>query len=148
MPSHLKLFFWLIAAVAAWWVGSMLWVMEFPPAEMTAALAKIPPDARAVVARNAWIITLISTVIRVAVFVGLAWLAAFRCQNWARWTLLVIFVLSHAVPLAMAERLGRMQEFVTRYHDWQADVIALVIAVALAFAFTGNGRDAFRSANG
>jgi hypothetical protein len=144
MPSHLKIFFWLVVTVAAWWVGSMLWVMQFPPAEMVAALAKIPPGMRAAVARNAWQITLVSTAIRVVVFVGLAWLAAFRRQNWARWALLVIFILSHAVPFAIAMRLDRMQEFISRYHDWQGDVIALVIAAALAFAFTGNAREGFK----
>jgi amino acid transporter len=144
MPSHLKIFFWLVAAVAAYWVGSMLWVMEFPPAEMTAALAKIPAAMRADVARNAWQITLVSTAVRVTVFVGLAWLAAFRRQNWARWLLLALFVLSHSVPFAIAMRLGRMQEFLSRYHDWQADVIAVVIAVALGFAFTGNARKEFQ----
>jgi|GEM_PF-4744564 len=145
MPSHLKVFFWLVAAVAAYWVASMLWVMEFPPAEMTTALAKIPAPMRAALARNAWMITLISTIIRVAVFVGLAWLAAFRRQNWARWSLLVIFILSHAAPLVLAIKFGRMPEFLSRYYDWQADLIALVLAVALAFAFTGNARAAFRS---
>jgi hypothetical protein len=148
MPSHLKIFFWLVAAVAAYWVASMLWVMEFPPAEMTAALAKIAAPMRAAVAHNAWIITLISTIIRVAVFVGLAWLAAFRRQNWARWSLLVIFILSHAAPLVLAMKFGRMPEFISRYHDWQGDLIALVLAVALAFAFTGNASEAFRSRNG
>jgi hypothetical protein len=148
MPSHLKIFFWLVAAVAAYWVGSMLWVMQFPPAEMVAALAKIPEPMRAAVARNAWQITLISTVIRVVVFVGLAWFAAFRRQNWARWSLLVIFILSHAAPLVLAIKFGRLPEFLSRYHDWQADLIALVLAAALAFAFTGNARAAFRSRNG
>jgi hypothetical protein len=144
MPSHLKIFFWLVVAVAAYWVGSMLWVMQFPPAEMTAALAKVPAAMRADVARNAWEITLVSTAIRVAVFVGLAWFAAFRRRNWARWLLLALFVLSHAVPLAIAMRLGRMAEFLTRYHDWQADIVAVVIAIALAFAFTGNANKEFR----
>ena len=95
---------------------------------------------RAVVARNAWQITLVSTAIRVVVFVGLAWAAAFRRQNWARWSLLVVFILSHAAPLILAMKFGRMAEFLSRYHDWQADLIALVLALALAFAFTGNAR--------
>ena len=144
MPSHLKVFFWLVAAVAAYWVASMLWVMEFPPAEMTTALARIPAPMRAAVARNAWQITLISTLIRVVVFVGLAWFAAFRRQNWARWSLLVVFILSHGAPLVLATKFGRLPEFISRYFDWQADLIALVLAVALAFAFTGNAREAFK----
>jgi hypothetical protein len=37
-----------------------------------------------------------------------------------------------------------MPEFLSRYYDWQADLIALVLAVALAFAFTGNARAAFK----
>jgi hypothetical protein len=148
MASHLKIFFWLVAAVAAYWVASMLWVMQFPPAEMTAALAKIAAPMRAAVARNAWQITLVSTIIRVVVFVGLAWLAAFRRQNWARWSLLVIFILSHAAPFVLAMKFGRMPEFLSRYYDWQADLTALILAVALAFAFTGNARAAFRPRNG
>ena len=144
MPSHLRLFFWLIAAVAAYWVVSMVWVMEFPPAELTAALARIPAAMRAQIEQNAWRITLISTAVRVAVFVGLAWFAAFRRQNWARWALVAVFVLSHAVPFAASIHFGRVQEFLVRYADFQADIIAALIALALVFAFTGNAREAFR----
>ena len=144
MPSHLRIFFWLIAAIAAYWAVSVAWVMIFPPAEMTAALARVPAAMRDQIRDNAWRITIVSTAIRVAVFVGLAWLAAFGRHNWARWALLVIFVLSHLVPFAAAVHFGRVAEFVARYRDLQADIIAALIALALVFAFTGNARGAFR----
>lgn len=143
MPTHLRIFFWLIAAVSAYWVLSMLWVMEFPPAEISSMLARLPAAVRAQIQERAWHITLVSTIIRVLIFFGLAWFAAFRRQNWARWTLLVIFIATHAVPFGAAVYLNRVPQFMIRYHDLQADLAALVIAIALAFAFTGNAREAF-----
>jgi hypothetical protein len=143
MPSHLRIFFWLVAAIALYWVLSMLWVMQFPPATMTAALAKIPASMRDEIRQNAWRITLISTLIRVAIFVGLAWLAAFRRQNWARFLLLAIVIFMHLGPFIIAERLGRVQEFLMRYSDLQADIVTALLVLALVFAFTGNARDAF-----
>lgn len=143
MPSHLRIFFWLVAAIALYWVLSMLWVMQFPPAAMTAALAKIPPALRGAIKENAWRITLITTLIRVVLFVGLAWLAAFRRQNWARMALAAVVVFMHAAPFALALRLGRTQEFLMRYADLQADIVTLLLVLALVFAFTGNARDAF-----
>lgn len=143
MPSHLRIFFWLVVAIALYWVASMVWVMEFPPAAMTSALAKIPPAIRDQIKENAWRITLVSTAIRVAIFVGLAWLAAFRRQNWARWLLLAVVIFMHAAPLALALRLGRVQEFLLRYADLQADIVAALLILALVFAFTGDARGAF-----
>ncbi|HUO03374.1 MAG TPA: hypothetical protein VMU31_11380 [Rhizomicrobium sp.] len=144
MPSHLRIFFWLIAAIAAYWVVSVAWVMMFPPAEMVAALARVSAALREQIRENAWRITIVSTAIRVVVFVGLAWLAAFRRQNWARWALLAVFVLSNAAPYAAAVYFGRVPEFLLRYRDLQADIIAALIALALVFAFTGNARGAFK----
>lgn len=146
MPSHLRIFFWLIAAVAAYWVVSVAWVMVFPPAEMIAALARVPAALRDQIRENAWRITIVSTAIRVVVFVGLAWLAAFGRHNWARWALVVIFILSHLAPFLGAIYFHRLPEFLARYHDLQADIIAALIALALVFAFTGNAKDAFRKA--
>ena len=144
MPSHLRIFFWLIAAIAAYWVISVAWVMMFPPAEMIAALARVPAALRDQIRENAWRITIVSTVIRVMVFVGLAGIAAFGRKNWARWALLVIFVLSHLAPFLAAVYFGKVPEFLLRYHDLQADIIAGLIALALVFAFTGNARGAFK----
>jgi hypothetical protein len=143
MPSHLRIFFWLVAAIALYWVLSMLWVMQFPPAAMTAALAKIPAAMREQIKENAWRITLITTLIRVVIFVGLAFLAAFRRQNWARLLLLTIVIFMHLGPFIIAERLGRVQEFLMRYSDLQADIVTLLLVLALVFAFTGDARGAF-----
>lgn len=147
MPTHLRLFFWLVVAVAAYWVISMLWVMQFPPEAMTAALARLPQAVREQVRQDAWWITLTSTVIRVVVFVGLAWLAAFLRQNWARWAILAILVFMHAAPFAASIYYGRTEEFLVRYADLQADIVTALLVLALVFAFTGDARGAFARAN-
>lgn len=144
MPSHLRIFFWLIVAIAAYWVASVAWVILFPPPDMVAALARVPAVMREEIKENAWRITIITTAIRVVVFVGLAWAAAFRRQNWARWALVVIFILSHLAPFLAALHFERVPEFLLRYRDLQADIIAALLALALVFAFTGNAREVFK----
>ena len=145
MPSHLKIFFWLIAAIGAYWMISIGWFILFPPAEVTAALAKLPPAMREAIAQRAWTISLVSTAIRAAVFVGLAWLAAFRRHNWARLAVLAIFVLMQAVPLILAARHGAAGQFVhAQYLNFQADLVFALFVIAILFSFTGNARGAFK----
>jgi len=143
MPSHLRIFFWLIALVCAYWVVSVVWVMLFPPAIVTAQLAMVDASRRAAVQSNALIITLASTIIRLLVFLGLAWLAAFRRQNWARWVLLIVVVMMLFAPLATAISLNRLPQFLLLYRDVPGDLVMLVLAAAIVFAFTGNARGAY-----
>src|SRR6185312_15753501 len=68
--------------------------------------------ARGAIEYRAWSISLISTAIRPAIFLSLAWLAAFRLKNWARWALAILFVAMQAIPLILSARVGRAQDFI------------------------------------
>ena len=149
MPSRLKTLFWLIAAIAAYWVISITWFIVFPPASVTLALAKIPPALRATIEYRAWSISFISTTIRAAIFLGLAWLASFRRKNWARWGVALLFVLMQVVPLILALRFGRVGPFVeSEYLNWQADLVFALFVVAIFLSFTGDAREAYAQPSG
>ena len=144
MPSRLKMFFWLIAAIAAYWVIAVVWFIAFPPQAVTQALAKLPPTIRTTIEYRAWSISFISTAIRAVIFLSLAWLAAFRRKDWARWAVAVLFVLMQVVPLILAVRFGRVGPFVeSEYLNWQADAVFALFVVAIILSFTGDAREAF-----
>ena len=144
MPRNLRIFFWLIAAVAAYWVLAVVWFIVFPPPVVTAALARIPAAARATIEYRAWSISFLSTAIRAVIFLSLAWLAAFRRKNWARWGVALLFVLMQVVPLILALRFGRVGPFVeSEYLNWQADLVFAVFVVAIFLSFTGDAREAY-----
>jgi len=146
MPSRLKMFFWLIAAIAAYWVIAVVWFIAFPPQAVTEALAKLPPTIRTTIEYRAWSISFMSTAIRAVIFLSLAWLAAFRRKDWARWAVAVLFVLMQVVPLILAVRFGRVGPFVkSEYLSWQADAVFALFAVAIFLSFTGDAREAFAS---
>lgn len=146
--TRLKMFFWLIAAIAAYWVISVAWFIAFPPPAVTQALAKIPPSLRATIEYRAWSISFISTAIRAVIFLGLAWLAAFRRKDWARWAVALLFVLMQVAPLILAMRFGRVGSFVeSEYLNWQADLVFALFVAAIFLSFTGDAREAFSRAS-
>jgi hypothetical protein len=147
MPSHLRLFFWLIAAVAAYWVLSTLWYLEFPPPAMTEMLAKLPPAAREMLEKNQWQLELVPISLRALLFVGLAWLAAFKRHNWARLGVLVLFLITQIVPLILAFRYGRVGPYLrSAYLNPVDDLSMLMLALAVILSFTGNARASFAAA--
>jgi hypothetical protein len=144
---RLRIFFWLIAAIAAYWVLAVVWFIVFPPAAVTAALAKLPAAIRGTIEYRAWSISFISTAIRAVIFLGLAWLAAFRRKNWARWGVALLFVVMQVVPLILAVRFGRVGPFVeSEYLNWQSDLVFALFVVAIFLSFTGDAREAFAPA--
>ena len=94
-----------------------------------------------------------------AVLLLLAWLAAFRRQNWARWTLLMLFV---AVELAqfggeayfrlfypdyaLHHTLGSFLQHYVHVHwssPWAYGIFAVKVAL-IVLIFSGNARPWFR----
>lgn len=146
MPSHLRIFFWLTLAVAAYWVLSTIWFLEFPPGAVKALLANLPPATRRMIEQNEWRLELVPIAARAALFGGLAWVAAFKRQNWARLGVLVLFLIMHLVPLAFSVASGRAGAYLrSTYLDPATDLAMLILAAAIFFSFTGNARAAFAS---
>lgn len=144
MPSHLRIFFWLIVAIAAYWVVTAVWFLEFPPAAVKAVMARLPEAARQMIAQNDWKLVLIPALSWAVLFSGLAWLAACKRQNWARVGVLVLFLIRVLVPLAMAAAAGRVIFYLQlTYRNPAADAETLILALAILFSFTGNARAAF-----
>jgi hypothetical protein len=147
MPSHLKIFFWLVTAVAAYWVLSTLRFLVFPPHAFAEMLARLPAAARQMLVRTQWQLTFIPIALRAALFVILAWLAAFKRHNWARLGVLVLFLITQIVPLVLALRLGRVGPYLRiAYLNPVDDLSMLILAAAIIFSFTGNARAAFAAA--
>lgn len=101
--------------------------MPFREEAFDAAAGMTPPAAKLI------------TAVLILAFVGLVWLAAHRRKNWARMVLLAALALS-VLSIAGALRIAGWQ-FTT-----VVDVVsALLTALGLYFAFTGDARDWFRS---
>src|SRR5262249_39724118 len=91
VPSNVRVFFWLTVLAAAWVCGTNTWFLIFPTAAQTAMLARLPAELhegthRAEISRLGIIVT------ESAILLTLAWLAAFRRQNWARWLFVILFL--------------------------------------------------------
>lgn len=148
MPSHLRIYFWLVAAVAAYWALATIWFLEFPPAAIATLLAKLPPVTRLMIEQNQWKLALIPIAARILIFVGLAWLAAFKRQNWARLGVLVFFLVLQLAPLGFSAAAGRLGSYLrSAYSDPLGDLSMLILALAIVFSFTGNARAAFASSD-
>ena len=101
MPSNVRIFFWLSALAIACWIGSTVWFSIIPSLSYAATHAKtlstMRPEARELIVeaeRYAAFFALAVTLSFCALTFLFAWLAAFRRQNWARWTFMILFVVS------------------------------------------------------
>src|ERR1700678_4007448 len=78
MPSHVRLFFWIIVALVAYWILSAVWRL---------ASYRGHPINNAII-----FVTIASVTIQCLIYLIPAWLAAFRRQNWARWAFAAVVV--------------------------------------------------------
>jgi hypothetical protein len=142
MPSHVRIFFWIIVLVVAYWALSAACFLAFPPASFVARLAKLSPVVRQIVRAG----SLMPVAARCLAFLLLAWLAAFRDQNWARWGIVFLFVWITAVPAGFALA---THGFSLYLRDSLLDpgflIETALLAVAIGFIFTGNARRRFRA---
>jgi len=137
MPRDVKRFAWL-------WLTSGL--LSFPE------LLLLPPVSPAATRMGiTWPIEIAVGAVMIVIFFMILlpffWLAIWRRKNWARWVLLVLFVLSVAVsiPLTLVDKHVFQPErlpltFVTL-------VLAAVEAVAFYFLFTGASSRWFKLEN-
>jgi hypothetical protein len=142
MPSHVRIFFWIIVLVVAYWVASAAWVLAFPPSQFSAALTKLTPEARGIIRAD----MLVPLAVRCVAFLLLAWLAAFRDQNWARWGIAFLSLWITAVPAVFALTTHTFDRYL---QDHLLDpgflIVTALLVAAIVFVFTGNARLRFRA---
>jgi hypothetical protein len=157
MPSHVKIFWWLTVIVVTYVVLSHAWYLAFPPAHVLAVWAKVPARFRDLM-HFVNIEYFVIAVVANGVWLALAWLAAYRRKNWARWMITIWFLLGLASPLVIYAWyvLVGNHELVQHYWRFEIDaeakewenprsyVVPLVTIAALVFAFTGNARAWFK----
>jgi len=158
MPSHVRIFWWLTVAATSYVVLSYVWYYTFPSAHDLATWAKLPERFRSGV-RWANIEFFAVSVVVSGMWLTLAWFAAYRRKNWARWTIAVWFLLGLASPaIIYIWYIVMDQDHLLAHYFWQAEMKAEVRAwtnprryvvpslkiASLVFIFTGNARDWFK----
>ena len=143
MPSRVRIFWWLSVAIAAYWIVSAAWYLAFPSAHYLATLARLQPELRESVRRFDLQNTIFWTSFDSVVIVGLAWLAAFRRRNWARWAFVVVFLFRESIPFLLAAYYRRPE---LAHRDWTNPLGYVVPALSIAaIVFVFSERDWFRS---
>lgn len=144
MPQLVKIFFWTIVALVVWWIAQTLFKLVFPPPPIAVALARMSPATRETM-RFADIVTnLFATLVRSMAYLGLAWLAAFRRRNWARWAIVLLFLAGEAALLTiLAMPRGLARGFGLYLRILSNPVIAtssLLLIAAIVLLFTPPAR--------
>lgn len=162
MPSNVKLFWWLSVAVAVYWAFTTAWHAASPSAHELAVLAKMPAELRDKVRRTDTSTPILTTAFWGAVTLGLAWLAAFRRQNWARWAYAFAFVLrefllrwivvayvylapSTGAPYRRALWEDAWNSTFSASSDPRHYIVPALTIAAIAAVFMGNAKDWFRT---
>jgi hypothetical protein len=142
MPLQIRLFFWLSVAVVAYWAirASSFWIQSTP---YLAGLNRY-------FVRTAMDTTLFVTIPWCALTFGIAWLAAFRHYNWARWAFVILFLFREIVLFADVARSVQVRPYgynYLRYH-WAAPSQFLTTSLLLAastLVFAGNAKGWFKT---
>jgi hypothetical protein len=140
MPSHVKIFFGIVAAIIAYGIVSAVW--------------HLPYFHGRPVPRIALTILIISQVFLALVYLIPAWLAAFLRQGWARWVFVVVAISMHTLPVlefgylylhGVTENARHAGELLLRGYLTSPRTIteAALLILATVFVFTGNARDWF-----
>ena len=85
-------------------------------------------------------VVLVGSVLSLAIFGLLVWLAARRRKNWARWILLIVAVIGFFMAYPQLANAFRSNALLGSVHVVQY----LMEVVALWFVFTGDAKDWFR----
>jgi hypothetical protein len=152
MPRNVRLFWWISLAVVIYWLLTTCWFFVFPNASYLMMLAKLPPEMRHSTYHVDATARIASTVIWCGVTICLAWLAAYRRLNWARWAFAIVFIVRSGATIAIAIiHDNRFDQAVvsTSREGWanlsSCVVIALTI-VAIVLVFSGTAKPWFKGA--
>jgi hypothetical protein len=147
MPSHVRIFFWLVIAFVMIGMLPSLVPFTYPHPNIAASITTgnisvthATDQMRA--------IAVFATVFWSGLILLLAFFAAFRRANWARWGIVLIFLIQQIVPLGTMAYFHHFGQYV-RMHSasWPTAIaIPALLLLAIIFAFTGNARDWFSTA--
>jgi hypothetical protein len=149
MPSNVKVFWWLSVAVVLYWAFSTTWYLAFPTARYLTILANLPPEFREGARHTDILNLLLGTLFRCGSTLGLAWLSAFRRQNWARWAFTALFILRESllflVSILYYHQLDFFIQEISRenWTDPGGYIDPILTIMAIGFVFSGNARGWF-----
>jgi hypothetical protein len=144
MPSHVRLFFVLAAAVVGYWIfqQAWFWFLIAPAVVFRGMLTN--PDVRAIMEQN--VVTLLLVTLPTIVAIGgLAWMAAFRRRHWAR-SVFVILVIVRELGIAIYQGGSYAVRYYVEVHWAQpsAYVPTILLLAASILIFTGNAHSWFQ----
>lgn len=152
MPIGVRIFFWLCVALIAWWLFVALRFLAFPSEEYLAMIARIRAvtgfDAR----REDMIAVGGKTLIWSSLVLVLAWLAAYRRINWARWAVALVFAYGYVMSFAVAIYFGTLSRYLHDYFHahWstpESYVVFAIQAAAIVCVFLPEARGWFKTAD-
>jgi hypothetical protein len=141
MPQTVRIAFWITVAVAAWGIGDLVWNLFFPAPELTASMAKVPPELRGFARGAGIVLGLILGGGITALDVWLAWKAAWRRRNWARWGFVLLFAIGlGGIIVTLTRANGAAIEMEKYSHPVTVVEVALhIITIALLFSPSARG---------
>ena len=149
MPSNVKAFWWISFALATYFIVASIWAQLYPTAQYIAAFAKLSPEGQQEVRGETLIFIWLVPISLQCVTLALAWIAAFRHQNWARWVFAIVVVTPRIVGLVVGVYLSRTAQ--TSYDSLalltnaRSLITDALIVTAIVLVFTGNARGWFKA---
>lgn len=163
MPIAVRVFFALSVFLALWWIWWSFSDFILPSQQFKAVFFRLPQPFRDITIRGLFESALAFAGFNVALMLMLASLAAFARQGWARWALLLYFVVLQAMPIGYAMHLYFVhpKTFLLLYHSvgtawhdylqaawsqWPSYVTLAIQLLLIALAFSPHARPWFRHA--
>jgi type IV secretory pathway VirB2 component (pilin) len=144
-PLSVRLFWWLSLIVVVYWVSTAALFFLHPSASYLLALAHIPLNEQQRLVRSRIFATAFPTIVWGVVTIGLAWLAASKRMDWARWLYALQFVGREVISIfeAASGPIGKARVFyqMSQLSHWIEPVLTLA---AIALVFSGNARTWFK----
>lgn len=163
LPSHVRVFWWISVAIVVYWTFSIawFWLVTLPSDHYLALLQRLPPALREPLYRAAVIRSVVPAAFWSVFILGMAWLATFRRQNWARWIYALLFLFRELLPPlfslaymyldlapSAAARHIILEDFwkstVSEWSNPRSYVTPVLAIAAIVAVFTGDAKDWFR----
>ena len=148
-PLPVRIVWWLSVLMATWGIVETISFVLFPSSHYLAVLAKLPAGLRAPVHRADMQIAVLSAAFWAVVILSLAWFAAARHSNLARWGIVLVLLVRETISLIVAVAYGQLHSYVTSFgqEDWTRPSIYIVPALeifAVVCLFSPGARSWFK----
>lgn len=150
MPLNVRLFWWISVVVVIYWLLATGWFFAFPSAHYLETLAKLPAEVRRGTQHVEAIARITSTIAWCGLTIVLAWLAAYRRLNWARWAFAVVFAVRGVASIVMGNIYDRQFHYLFErgsHEFWvvlPSYAVTLLTVIAAVLAFSGNAKAWFK----